>query len=356
MPSGIYLISNSASGKCYVGSTKNLHKRKIQHFSGLGRKDHKNRHLQNAWDKYGSAAFMFSVLIICEEKNLLMYEQICIDHFDTVKTGYNILPIAGRTVGRKPSSESIEKMARTKRGVPMSPKAKATHAEAMRSDEVRKKISEGLKGTAWPAKTPAHIAAIAEANRGSKRTPEQCKKISAVMTGKTRGPHREETKRKISAAQKGRLQTPAQIEALAEYRAAKRVEIAARDSARKAELALRKTENGGYRHTEETRLKASEARKGKPLSAAHVEAIRKAAALRVERQKAERLTQPPKPKGEFAMDLIDGKWKQSEAFKRKLSADRKGKKFTEEHKEALRIARKKRAERERSAKMEAASV
>lgn len=44
--SGIYKITNIYSGKVYVGQSKNIFKRRMQHFSELERGTHKNAALQ----------------------------------------------------------------------------------------------------------------------------------------------------------------------------------------------------------------------------------------------------------------------------------------------------------------------
>lgn len=75
MKAGVYLISNNVNGKCYVGSTIHLDQRRKQHFSRLAH----NKHLQNAYNKYGKEAFEFEVLEIIDiddsiKENLLTRE------------------------------------------------------------------------------------------------------------------------------------------------------------------------------------------------------------------------------------------------------------------------------------------
>jgi hypothetical protein len=55
MASGIYQIRNKANGHRYVGSSNNIQERWHKHISDLNRNKHHSRHLQNAWNKYGSA-------------------------------------------------------------------------------------------------------------------------------------------------------------------------------------------------------------------------------------------------------------------------------------------------------------
>jgi len=63
--SGIYQISNSVNGKKYVGYAANIRLRCKCHRVELRTSDHKNEHLQNAWNLYGEQAFEFSILEFC---------------------------------------------------------------------------------------------------------------------------------------------------------------------------------------------------------------------------------------------------------------------------------------------------
>ncbi len=60
--SGIYKITCLVNGKIYIGSTFNLSSRRAVHFSALKNKKHVNRHLQNAYNKYGGENFTFEYL------------------------------------------------------------------------------------------------------------------------------------------------------------------------------------------------------------------------------------------------------------------------------------------------------
>lgn len=54
---GIYVIKNNVNNNIYIGSSINLKQRFSQHKSTLRHNTHKNRHLQNAWNKYGEENF-----------------------------------------------------------------------------------------------------------------------------------------------------------------------------------------------------------------------------------------------------------------------------------------------------------
>jgi group I intron endonuclease len=85
--SGVYSITNTVSGKRYYGSSVDMDKRRLKHWSDLRSGKHKNPHLQAAWNKYGETAFEFEPLVYCGENQLLDVEQTFIDNN---QGGYNI--------------------------------------------------------------------------------------------------------------------------------------------------------------------------------------------------------------------------------------------------------------------------
>lgn len=186
---GIYAIRHVASGKLYVGSSVDVHKRRREHRSALKRGDHANARLQNAWNKYGPGAFVFEILEIVDDlRDLIPREQAAIDHFDSSSRtkGYNIGHVADAPMlGRKMSPEAIAKSASGHRGLKMSPEAIAKVAATKR----------GRKHT------PETLAKMSESQRGRKHTPEARARISAARKGKALSP---EHRAKISESKKGK--------------------------------------------------------------------------------------------------------------------------------------------------------
>lgn len=62
---GVYAIRHIESARAYIGSAKNIYNRWRGHKSDLRYGNHHSPHLQNAWNKYGEAAFVFEVLEVC---------------------------------------------------------------------------------------------------------------------------------------------------------------------------------------------------------------------------------------------------------------------------------------------------
>ena len=72
---GIYTIN--IGEHFYFGQAQNLAKRSTNHLSDLSRGKHRNKQLQNAYNKYGE--FSFRVLLVCEVTELNRYEQRLLD-------------------------------------------------------------------------------------------------------------------------------------------------------------------------------------------------------------------------------------------------------------------------------------
>ena len=102
---GIYEIKNLVNNKIYIGSSSNINKRKTAHFSYLRRNNHPNKHLQNAYNKYGANNFEFNILEICTIDNIIQKEQYYIDNY---LPHYNKRIIAESNFGWKPSEEYIK--------------------------------------------------------------------------------------------------------------------------------------------------------------------------------------------------------------------------------------------------------
>jgi len=59
---GIYCILNTANSKRYIGQSVDLLRRKSYHFTHLRNGSHRNRHLQAAFNHYGSSCFRWIIL------------------------------------------------------------------------------------------------------------------------------------------------------------------------------------------------------------------------------------------------------------------------------------------------------
>ncbi len=127
----IYEITNKIDSKKYIGCSTNYKKRALHHKSKLVNGAHPNKHLQRAWDKHGSDNFEFSILYtLGSSEAMYELEADLIDHHS--KDFYNL-------------------------------------------------CAGGKNAAKWNASSPNAsliISKYSNTNRGKKRTPEQCARIS----------------------------------------------------------------------------------------------------------------------------------------------------------------------------------
>lgn len=140
MTIGVYAIMNKTNTKLYVGSaTISIKQRFYLHRSDLRHNRHHSKHLQAAWNKYGEGSFELIVIEECSPEDCLVLEQYWIDYYDVCnpECGYNSAPIAGNTLGLKPSEETKAKISAALVGKTKGMKKTAEHAA---------NISAALKG------------------------------------------------------------------------------------------------------------------------------------------------------------------------------------------------------------------
>ena len=87
--SGVYKIYFLSSTKVYVGSTKNLYKRRATHFGRLKTGKSTSPKLQLAFNQYGEKEFQFEVLELCDLSVIWEKEKFYIDKYNSIEDGYN---------------------------------------------------------------------------------------------------------------------------------------------------------------------------------------------------------------------------------------------------------------------------
>lgn len=170
MTAGVYTIT-SPSGKQYVGSAVNLHRRWSLHRASLSAGSHHNRPLLAAATKYGVDALAFTKVFECAASEVLAYEQAFIDG---LKPAYNTNPTAGSRLGAKHTPEARSKIS-----------ANASKGRVYKplTEEHRAAISAALAGRRRDH-SPEHRAQIGAALRGRKRSPEAIEKHRATNAAK----------------------------------------------------------------------------------------------------------------------------------------------------------------------------
>jgi group I intron endonuclease len=171
---GVYQIRNVVTGQLYIGSsTRSLRHRLAEHLHQLRRKHHHNRHLQNAWLKWGQQNFAFEIIELVEKaEDVREREQFHIDRVQAIdpKFGYNL---NDRAAG----------------GLSNVPEVRARHKARLNDPEVRARLLKGRRENP-PELTAEGRQRIVEANLGNQRglgykhTPEARAAISEKNVGK----------------------------------------------------------------------------------------------------------------------------------------------------------------------------
>lgn len=170
----IYAITNRKNGNAYIGSTVNYKSRWHHHRSNLRRGTHHSFILQKAWNKHGSDAFEFKLLVVCRKDQRVFYETLLMP-----MQSYNVLKTPRESMvrgGWKHTSETKQKMSEMRTGqkrteesrknISMAAigrkydqsfkdKARARQLGVIPSEETKYKLSLALKGK---AKSSAHLA------------------------------------------------------------------------------------------------------------------------------------------------------------------------------------------------------
>ena len=195
---GIYKITFIANGRIYIGSTVNLLKRKRHHFGSLRKNDHRNAHLQKAWNKHGENKFTFEVLeFVLIPEMLTAREQY---YFDALKPfspkGFNIAPVAGSNRGKKHTPE-----ARVKMGLPNIGNKYNLGRKPTPETLEKLRVSHRGKTSTFKGKhhTPEAIEKLRQASSEKKQTPEEIERRRLANTGKKRTPEQ------IERSRRGRL-------------------------------------------------------------------------------------------------------------------------------------------------------
>lgn len=192
---GIYLITNNANGKAYVGQARKISIRWSIHRHHLRHGTHNNHYLQRAWDKLGEASFVFSIEVdlshipedrLAEELNF--HEALV---FSEREETYNILepgfqgPICGPETRAKLSAISLAKWDRIK-----------ANPELIASMHAWRYTTQGQETMSQAAikrwENPATRAAVTMALRARANNPEYMKTLSGNAVSQWADPAKRE--------------------------------------------------------------------------------------------------------------------------------------------------------------------
>lgn len=137
--SGIYRWTNLKTGFTYVGSSVNLGRRlSYYYYSSL---KSKNMIINKAISKYGYSNFKLEILEYCKSEDCIKREQY---YLDLLNPEYNILKIAGSTLGFKHSEETIAKFKKRKFTIEHMDKFKAQLKKWNQSEEHKLRAKERM--------------------------------------------------------------------------------------------------------------------------------------------------------------------------------------------------------------------
>lgn len=158
---GIYIIKNTINNKVYVGSgagKNGIKDRFYKHRSSLKHNKHYNKHLQAAYNVYGSKAFSYEILEKCAPELCLQREQHYLDLYKSYNSnfGYNLCEKAGNSLNRKHSKETKLKISQNRVYGPSAMKGQTM------SWESTKKMSKAQKES---TKSRAHIDHLNKSKR-----------------------------------------------------------------------------------------------------------------------------------------------------------------------------------------------
>lgn len=127
---GIYKITNKVNGKVYIGQSRNIENRWLQHLKAVD-----DFPIHRAIRKYGFENFDFETIALCGRDELNRLEQFYVQEYDCiVPKGYNCN--SGGNQNKEMSDETKRKISEAHKGKHLGP----------HSEEHRKKLSEALKG------------------------------------------------------------------------------------------------------------------------------------------------------------------------------------------------------------------
>jgi group I intron endonuclease len=198
---GIYRID--IAHHFYIGSAaSSFCNRRSGHLNKLRKNEHGNRHMQNAWNKYGEESFRFSIVEECIPEDCIAVEQRYIDQFFGSADCMNLSPTAQNTLGVKYSEESRRKLSECHSKRVVKESTRQIHSERMKSfrhsEEGKAKIAASNRARNLSDETKKKMG---EKNKGRIMSPESRKKMSLARSGCKKSP---ETRARMVEAQKRR--------------------------------------------------------------------------------------------------------------------------------------------------------
>jgi group I intron endonuclease len=183
----IYRIINKTDGKSYVGQyCKDNPRQRFTNHKSRARNEASTEYIYRAIRKHGVENFDFTLVCVCKNEELNDLEVKYIKEFDTFgENGYNMTSGGQGVRDLKHTPETKEKLRITSTG-------------RFPDEEVRKRISDGLKGHYVSADTREKLR---KASTGVPKLPSTIEKLRIASTGRIVS---KETGEKLSKALSGK--------------------------------------------------------------------------------------------------------------------------------------------------------
>lgn len=127
------MITNNLTGRAYIGSTNNLYRREVEHFSLLRNGRHQNKPLQVEFSVLSEESFSFTVLVVCDKEDAAEIEQTILE--SSVPGGY-VYNLSDKASGGR----SPEKMQEMRSFI-------KNRFRGKHSAETRKRMSDARRGS-----------------------------------------------------------------------------------------------------------------------------------------------------------------------------------------------------------------
>lgn len=147
----IYTITNTISGKVYVGQSINIRRRWHSHRWHLNKGIHGNEHLQRSWTKYGESSFIFVVAVNLSDIPKIELKEALnkaeLDVLSKTPNAYNLMEAARS--GIVPSAETRALLSEKRKLMWQDPeyreRRRISHQKACADPELQERRSKSLK-------------------------------------------------------------------------------------------------------------------------------------------------------------------------------------------------------------------
>jgi len=130
--------------KVYIGQTIDITKRISQHKNSLLNNKHRNKYLQNYYNKYGAEEFKWNIIEECNESELDDRERFWINHYSSNNRKFGFNMDSGGKSNKTVSQETKKLMSKIRKNLYINPEKNPFYGKK-HSDETRTRIGEKQK-------------------------------------------------------------------------------------------------------------------------------------------------------------------------------------------------------------------